>query len=351
MIALQQGGSSFHNLVWRWVSEQKNLLADAPVEKRDAIWNRIRKFYDYIEANAEHYGEVPRFEIGRRMGGVASGELEELGDADDETDIYGAAYEGVTYDDTTDDGIDGPIFQPNTHSDDELEAEVDRVMDRLEFLATIANFWRIAAAAPLPSKNETDDADASNSDASNSELDFDQQIKKRRDIVCGWISKANQNLERLNALLDAVNAYKLPETGPNPEEMNHYDRHRLYKESLLDRIVLTCVETENAVTMLAAVASAINHLVDKTPVAKLHEGVSKNKPVVTVFAALILADPVRVKEHLPALIEFLNTRSLLYVPISKGGKPNEIVEARVLQNAIRDLLASLPSLGLSLIHI
>ena len=346
MIALQQGGSSFHNLVWRWVSEQKNLLADAPVEKRDAIWNRIRKFYDYIEANAEHYGEVPRFEIGRRMGGVASGELEELGDADDETDIYGAAYEGVTYDDTTDDGIDGPIFQPNTHSDDELEAEVDRVMDRLEFLATIANFWRIAAAAPLPSKNETDDADASNSDASNSELDFDQQIKNRRDIVCGWISKANQNLERLNALLDAVNAYKLPETGPNLEEMNHYDRHRLYKESLLDRIVLTCVETENAVTMLAAVASAINHLVDKTPVAKLHEGVSKNKPVVTVFAALILADPVRVKEHLPALIEFLNTRSLLYVPISKGGKPNEIVEARVLQNAIRDLLASLPSLGL-----
>ena len=105
MIALQQGGSSFHNLVWRWVSEQKNLLADAPVEKRDAIWNRIRKFYDYIEANAEHYGEVPRFEIGRRMGGVASGELEELGDADDEANIYRAAYEGVTYDDTTDDGI------------------------------------------------------------------------------------------------------------------------------------------------------------------------------------------------------------------------------------------------------
>lgn len=343
-IPLQQGDSSFHNLVWRWVTEQKELLADATVDQRETTWDRIRKFDDYIEANADRYGEVPEFEVGRRTGKPDPMLAEDESEIDPDNDPYKAAYEGVTYKDETDDGNDSSIFESGSNNDDELEAEVDRVMDRLEFLATIANFWRIAAAAPLPQKNEAKTNSGENNEAS--ELEFTQQVQKRRDIVCAWITKANQNLERLNALLRAVDSYKLPAPGAAQAAMAHYDRCRLYKESLLDRIVATCVETENAIAMLAAVYSAINHLIDEQPIAKMHEGVTKNKPVITVFAALLLADPVRVKEHLPTMIEFLNENSLLYVPISKGGKPTKIVEARVLQNSIRDLLASLPSLGL-----
>ena len=76
----------------------------------------------------------------------ADGALHEIED-DEEQNIYQAAYDNVIYNDSTDDGIESEIFDPTVHSDDELEAEVDRVMDRLEFLATIANFWRIAAMA------------------------------------------------------------------------------------------------------------------------------------------------------------------------------------------------------------
>ena len=67
--------------------------------------------------------------------------------------------------------------------------------------------------------------------------------------------------------------------------MMQYDKHRLYKESLLERVVSTCVEMQNAVGMLAAVSSAIDHLIDGRPVDQLPEMVSDHAPLVTVFSA------------------------------------------------------------------
>jgi hypothetical protein len=73
-IPLQEGDASLHNLVYRWIAEQKGLLrtsdqsdeqSEIPPEK---IWNRIRKFYDFIEANADNYWNVPKFDINRKPG-------------------------------------------------------------------------------------------------------------------------------------------------------------------------------------------------------------------------------------------------------------------------------------------
>ena len=54
-IGLQQADSSFHVLVNRWITEQKGLLASAENGDREKIWSRIRRFYDFLEANAEHF--------------------------------------------------------------------------------------------------------------------------------------------------------------------------------------------------------------------------------------------------------------------------------------------------------
>ncbi len=341
-IRLQQGDSSFHNLVWRWITEQKDLLAAADSTTRDEIWNRIRRFYDFIEANAEHYGQVPRFELGRPIPNHVDDE--EALDEPSEENLFDAAYDDVIYHDTTDDGIEGAIFESNFTGDDELEAEVDRVLDRLEFLGTIASFWRIAATVPLPLAACNPGGSTPIGPLSDTVC---RQLKNRRDIVSSWISRADENLTRLNSLLKSVYAYPLPTTGADHESMVQYDRHRLYKESLLDRIVATCVEMQNATCMLAAVSSAINHLIDGRPVNE-HPHASDCLPMVTVFATIMLADPRLVHEHFAEMIEFLHSRSLLYVPLSKGGAPEEIVNARVLQAAIRDLLGSLPLLGLLL---
>ena len=60
----------------------------------------------------------------------------------------------------------------------------------------------------------------------------------------------------------------------------------------------------------------------------------------------MLRDSKQVIEIFPQLTEHLHGQPLLYVPISKGGDPNAIVKARVLQIAILDLLRYLPAIGL-----
>ena len=338
-VRLQHGDSSFHDLMWRWITEQKERLKVSDFEERNEIWIRIRKFYDFVEANAELYGEVPEFQIGRPMPSSKEDDegIDEMDDDDSNSDddLFEAAYEGITYHDTTDDGMEGSIFDSGQNSDDELEAEVDRVFDRLEFLATVANFWRIAATFPLPVDNRCQLNDSAI-----------KQLKNRRDILADWIKRANENRSRLSELLQSVLRYKIPDPGVDHESLVQYDRYRLYKESLLDRIVDTCVQSEHSVCMLAAVIAAIDHLVEQKPVTNLPDGVNGNAPLVSLFSAILLADLNLIKEQFADAVEYLHSQRLLYVPLAKGGSPKDIVAARVLQEEIRDLAGCLPVLGL-----
>ena len=339
-VRLQHSDSSFHNLIWRWITEQKQLLATADFETRNEIWNRIRKFYDFIEANSEAYGQVPDFEIGRQFRIPLEDETElyeELDGLEDDSsdELFDAAYEGVTYRDTTDDGHEGAVFGDDDPTDDELEAEVDRLFDRIEYLATIANFWRIAATFPLPTAHggELDDAAV-------------RQLGNRRDILSSWIEVANDHRQKLKALLHSVYNYKIPSSGVDQESLMQYDKQRLYKDSLLERIVATSVESERAVDMLAAGIVAIDHLVDGHLLVNVPEQAEDKLQRVSLLAAILLSDIQLVKERFSAFNEYLSTQPLLHVPLSRGGTPEDLVHTRVLRDEVIDLAESLPILGM-----
>ncbi|MFT5303727.1 MAG: hypothetical protein ACI814_004547, partial [Mariniblastus sp.] len=385
-IPLQHGDSSFHNLVYRWISEQKSLLRntepnDAPPEE---IWNRIRKFHDFVEANAGEYWDVPTFDIDSKSSRMVMPldsieDFEEIfGDPEDpnedEEDIYGAAYDDVSYTDSTDDGNEGETFDSSLTSDDAIDEEVDRVHDRLEFHGTISEYWCVAATIPLPVIRPSQVTES-----------ISQRLVKRRDIIRGWVEQAALNRGKLLELLDSINQYALPSTGSDHDAMLLYDQYRVHKDGLLDQAIHTCIETENAIRMLAAVIQAINHLVDGQPLSEEHNAVERppasnsepssddstepaqpvdppektppevpsvtahvngGAPVANVYSALLIQDPKLVVENFPALIEYLQNESLLYVPLAKGGHPREIVRARVVQTAILDLLRRMPTLGL-----
>ena len=415
-IPLQQGDSSFHNLLYRWISEQKNLLRHADPEENppEEIWNRIRKFYDFIEANAEHYWDVPKFEVNRKVAPPESladlfddpdNEGEPFADPDqsedEDKDLYRAAYDEVTYLDTTDDGFQGEVFDNSLTSDDALEAEVDRVLDRLEFHSTIAEYWTVAATIPLPIVAPEDLTDS-----------ISQRLLKRREIIEAWVKQATSNRERLVKLLRNINRYSLPKTGSDHDAMLLYDQYRLHKDALQDQAIKTCIEIENAIRMLAAVVRAVDYLVDGKPLSpadgkplspaetshkseqatpdqetapanqtsqtpdapavestdepakeansenseqtdsdqpaddKVTADVNGGAPVVSVYAALLIQNPKLVVENFADLTAYLNSQSILYVPLSKGGDPLEIVRTRVVQTAILDLLDRMPTLGL-----
>ena len=360
-ILLQHGDSSFHSSVFRWITDQKKLL-DTHVDQAEndcdqpapeEVWNRIRKFYDFLEANAERYWEVPTFDLNRKE---KRSEIFEDSEADDgdgfdnsygeekgDKGLYDEAYRDVIFNDTADDGFEGEVFDGSVSSDDALEGEVDRVMDRLEFLTTIAEYWEVAATIPLPVvKEEKELTDT-----------VRERLKNRKDIIEGWVGQASRNRAKLLELLDAINRHPLSATGSDHEAMLFYDQQRTLKDSLLEQAIATCIETENAIRMLVAVVQAVEHILCESRLeeepffsASVTKYVNGGAPVVCVYAALLLQNPQLVVKHFPAVTEYLHNQSLLYVPLSKGGDPAAIVQARVVQTAILDLLRRMPSIGL-----
>lgn len=338
-IALEQGSYSFHDLLWGWLSQQKRDASGEDWGIASETWNRIRKLYDYLEANAEHYWKVPDFQVGR-LAGLAQQSEEESGEfpeEEQEEDIFGAAYEDVVYHDETDDGIDAPIYETNDTVETELEAEVDRVVDRLQFLETIADYWQIAATIPLPSLEES---------SGESLEQIQLQLRQRRALFGNWLDQAIHNRNQLIGLLESVNAYDLPRSGVDMESMSQYDRQRLYKESLIQQVAQSCVQHENAIRMLAAVLIAIDHLQEGSGFEKVDSRLEHQQPVISVFAAVLLRRPAAIVDLFPNLTDHLRQQRLLYIPLSRGGNPEDLVRFRTTQAAMRDLMSSLPGLGL-----
>ena len=72
-VALESSESSFHNLATQWVhavvrraqaeDQRQTATGDADhVDKRSNVWQLLRKFFDYIEANANEYWNVPTYD-------------------------------------------------------------------------------------------------------------------------------------------------------------------------------------------------------------------------------------------------------------------------------------------------
>ncbi len=376
-IGLQQADSSFHNLAFRWIVDQKRLLLangdgqngnngsstgdqGSERESSETIWNRIAKFYDFIEANADQYWEVPEFNLNRQSTDSTSGEdfvrevnqLDFDDDESDQTSLFSAAYENVTFSDSADDGNEGEIFDSGGSSDEALEAEADRVMDRLEFLGTVASYWRIAATIALP----VDRADGP------PVLDeqLEQHLKKRLGTVGNWLDQAKRNFQKLTTLGDTISRYRIPRNGVDQDSLLQYDQNRLYKESLTDQAILTCVETENAMRTMEAVVRAIEILLnpDDNRIDRLTEfgdADTENpqtppdtspRALIETYAGILLKDNDRIVAVFDELKDYFINRTTLYVPLSKGGRPRDIVDARVTQTAMLDLMRSFPAIGL-----
>jgi hypothetical protein len=395
-IGLQQGDSSFHNLAFRWIVEQKKLLldqvenstkpdgakeagsesdddCDAPDgndvasdnptgEKADAdkkangvvdapevIWKRIRKFYDFVEANAESYWEIPQFDINRSVstGHTAEAFMEEVDqldlpdDDDEDQSLFSAAYDNMVFSDSADDGNEGEVFEGGFESDEALEAEVDRILNRLEFLGTIASYWRIAATIPLPVDRQNGVPRPSS--------EVEARLRQRLETVGGWLNQAQRNYTQLMDLCDSINNYNITLSGTDQDSMMQYDQSMVYKESLVNQAILTCVECENAVHALQGVTRAITILL--APEENALQQLTLAEPgsidaLAETYAGILLRDTDRILTTFDELVEYFSQRSTLYVPLSKNGSPREIVEARATQTAMLDLLRSLPDLGL-----
>ncbi len=355
-VGLQQGASSFHDLMYLWIAEQKRLLLERCVDQEQFVdcesvqetWTKISRFYDFLEANADQYWDVPQFEIDRRID-TGKSDAEILGDDDQQDDssseLFEAAYENFVYTDTTDDGFEGEIHDGgggsyDIESDEALNAEIDRVLDRLEFLGNLASYWRIASTIPLAGQaDRLKQGEVPTSHA--------QRLAARRDTIESWVRQADSNRSRLLDLLDSINAYKLPDTRGDQDSMVVYDQHRLFKESLLEQTINTCVETENAVRSLRAVVVSIDFILqDRSADEQCDDSSDSLSPLINTLAGFVMQNPDHIASSFDALVEYFESQPILYVPLTRGGDPRSIVDVRLVQSNMLELLRTLPDVGM-----
>jgi len=324
-IPLAEAEHSFDALAVRWMEEVWQLdkpsaptdasSAQRPVGPEDP-WPLTRKFFDYLEANAEEQWQVPRLElVGESLQNGSDDAGAEEQDASE--GLFSAAYENVTYRDTTDDGFEGEMFEGGAPATDfELSLEAERLDKRLGLLVTVARLWKLASAASMTSGLACEDRD---------------------EVLAGWRSQALDNWRGLLDLLLSVHRYRIPPPSSALEAMVEYDRRRGIKDSLLERITAACVETADAARFVLATMRR-----DEPPAEPNDwEALARR-----VLRAMFRGEGDAVRALWCDLVEALLRQPLLYVPVSRGGNPQRVVASRSVQRILSRLLEYAPRLGL-----
>jgi len=336
VIPLVEGEYSFPQLAVRWMrllheaptAEDTSALVESPTVSTTVIvpeerWLLTKKLFDYLEANADTYWEVPRFEWGRgaKKRPAADNEEPDFEDDDEPKELFSAAYEDMTYRDSTADGFQGSTMETGPDpTDDQLEAESGRINQRLQFLATLARMWKLAAVRTMGQG-----------------ILGAGQPSGRADALKEWVAQARSYQRDLGELLDGVEAYELTPPRGSHDSMLEYDRRRRMREALLGRIVSTWVEmTEATRHMLAGLDS---------------RDVPSDLPdweqlFVQTLRMLFRGDAAGVRAQFKTLRAALDELPVLYVPLSRNGRGRLMYSARSTQQMLVTLLRGLPRLGL-----
>ncbi len=332
---LEEGDAALHPLALRWM-RMVEARAYSPDSSPEEQWGMVARFFGQLEASAEEYWHVPTFDMNQQRDpydgpddsifdeGYGPEEetyddetYEEGLDEDDELDnLFSAAYEHVTYRDSTDDGLDSAIYDGGVEETDyELEEETARLRERLAFLTTVARLWKHTAigwdATSAPERR----------------MQFD-----------AWQREAVAKYGQLVQLLEEVHQHQVPPPTGSHESMMEYDRRRMMLETLVEQIITTCVEMSDAGRLLRA-AAGVAQVVEGAPASAIAR-------TIEILRSILKGDAAGVRQHWSAFVRSLVEQELLYVPLSKGGSPNRIVKARALHGLIHDLLGWLPRLGL-----
>lgn len=352
-VGLQKGDDSFSDLARRWLQQLDHHLQSGG-SQAVVDWNVAQKFFDYLEANAGDFWQPPEFRLGktgaeRRALSDPLGDDFDLVDEEDEG-IFDAAYEGVVYHDTTDDGVDSDIpEEESAETSTELVDESNRLNQHLTFLTALAQMWKGAALSPhlrqeIQSHEITAGSDAATEQAETVRPADSGASNSRLTAMEAWAAQAAENRRGLLQLLQEVAAYKIPKTSADHEAMSRYDRHRLVKESLLERIIAAAVETADARRLLLANLSACGKVatsVDK----ELNSLPEDDRLAIEIVGSLLHGHHDQVNQLFARLITALRSKKLLYIPLARGGDPGLIYSVRLRRRILSHLMTWLPRQG------
>ena len=158
-IPLRQADHSFFDLIQRWLSDLQTKAESsdpsANMASDQSTWPMLKRLFEHLEANADHYGQVPQFAL--EMEQLEDLDVEEAPDSldseplheeepeEEQNELFGAAYEGMTYHDSTNDGVEGEIYDTDQTLYRFLIEESQRLTNHLEFFNCLAQLWKTSA--------------------------------------------------------------------------------------------------------------------------------------------------------------------------------------------------------------
>jgi hypothetical protein len=316
-VPLEDSEHSFHHLALQWmlrvcgplVREEAQAGPMEPAARTELIF----KFFDYLEANAEAYWNVPRPEEFRPEG-PQPGSAEPAQDED----VFGAAYEGVTFQDSTDDEVESEVLDFMPQKDFDLTQVAEGLEKRLRFLGTLARLWIIATRTL---RRLVGEAAANNA-----------MLERLRD----WLARARVISTELQSLLDVIHEHAIPQPSGSFDSLVEFDRRRMLKDRLLSTIIASCVDCSLAV-------GAMRGVVGETAAAESRP--AWEETLIRLEQALWRLDSAQARKLVPDFLEQFQ-EPLLYVPLEHGGHARQILRAAVAQIILRALVLSLPRIGL-----
>ncbi len=302
-----------------WLTAASRWIAQACLDRSPQGRSRVRRFLELVEANTgDVIDVVEAAAVGREpgddpSGGDAEGDDEDRPDAEERV---AAAYESMVWRDSADDGVDGGMI--DLDGGGASVGSLAAVEDAAEFMRGMFRLFHEAVSAWCA----IDAADGA------------EPVREELDSVTGWrhtLRRLRRTMIRAATLVAARD--QEPPPGMAPTE---FDRLRWQRDAAAERLIEAAVQAGETLWILSA---------------RLRLGQSPAVPapptsVGGLVAALIRGDAAESADRCQAVCERLVGKPVLYVPLSRGGRPDRIVRARTRERLLERMAASLPRLGL-----
>ena len=302
-----------------WLHAAEAWLAAALDDPAKASRSRQRRFLELVEANTSGVADLIDLVVGDR-GGSAGLSGQRSAEDDDVDENVAAAYETMVWRDSADDGVEGGMLEAGSAGSDDV-GPLEEVEEAAEFLAGVARLvrtvvisWCHQTAAGVAAIPE-------------SELDS----------VAGWrhvLRRLRNTMVRAAAVISERAAN---ESGPMLSASDE-DRLRLAADAAAERLLESAVQLSETLWMLAAHRAIAD---GRTEVSSSGRGA-----VGVLFGAMLTGNTEATRTALEHVQQQLAGRRVLYVPLSRGGRPDKIVAARRRERLLERLASSLPRLGL-----
>jgi len=339
-VPLEAGVYAYWPLLQNWVRMTTTEPQGGPATD-PKNWDRLRTFFERVEVNGGEWTQPPRIlgegKVNLKLaGGLPPEERRTIQEPaepfdpfelpeeseEEENPLFGAAYENVVFRDSANDGHQGDTLDESiSHIDTDLDQLAGPLEQRLRFLVSLSNGWRLAAEWGLKNHPE--------------------QLAERRAVVQVWSERNEELIRGLVALVERLNEWQPQVPGGDPDSLAEFDRELHLKFSVLNNSIGVVVGLQENGRILRTL------LRDAPPASDVPAaGTGLEERVQRLMQALESKSPEAVQAQLMPLLKQLSRLPLLYVPLDRGGKVREILAARNLQGLLRLLLRRLPQLGL-----